>query len=302
MRVSKYVLFVLTVLLLVQCQISYSGLQVNTSIDGASFRYTCSSQTNNVTMIVDDEMVLFLGDDVWQTINQNSYYSGLLDNGTVVGLLEQYERELLFITRTPWNDYVIIVGMNETFFVEMIIECTFNYTHIESVDNIYVIAGGEYILSLRTALSTAMSANDTLNLEMIAWDRSQEARSPLRAYLWSYAYTNHSILSIEENPHVTHWSNSNASEMLYDTHWEIITTTNIARLVANPNEDKWDVEMFPSMTDIFVSLDGELIQILSELEPVERSLDPIMFVVGSAILTVGIISLIIYLRKWRANE
>lgn len=228
---------------------------------------------NNVTLLVDGVHVFFIGDDVWAKTDE--YFPGLTDNDTVLTLMHKYNNELLFITRTPRSEYVTIVAMNESIYVEFIIQCTFEHNVITKVQKIEELTSSTYNDSLKDALSTIMIENATRNLNVTSWEQyTSTINQPVKAYLWSYAYTGNSLY-FEDNPSYSLYSSPNADALLDQLHWEIITIGNITQRIPTgpPDVNMWEYDEIEVLLVFSVDKDGNLIEILSEVLPIDGTDD-----------------------------
>jgi hypothetical protein len=293
MKTGQFLVFMVAILLM--APISSGDLETSwdktgcVSISG----YDSIGQINNVTLNVDNSDILFIGYDVWQRIEQ--YSSGLMDNETVVDLMQHHEDELLFIMPCPRRDYISVVGMNESFYIELLIKCMYEDNVIVQVTSLEVMSGSDYIDSLKTALSTAMDENATRGLNMTAWDRCGHAgSSPLRAHLWSYTYTGGS-LTFGSSPHrVVLWSSPDASDLLQEMHWEIVTEANISQVVSReePDPSTWEHGEIPTQIVMSITLDGELIQVLHEALFIAADYDLTIYLLGGLIGTAAIVVIV----------
>jgi hypothetical protein len=292
MKTGQFVVFMITILLM--APISSGALETSwdrtgcVSISG----YDSTGETNSVTLNVDNSDILFVGYDVWQRAEQ---YSGLMDNETVIDLMQHYEDELLFVMPCPGRDYITVVGMNESFYVEMLIECMYDNNAVVQVTSLEAMSGSNYIDSLKIALSTAMDENTTRGLNVTAWDRCGHAgSSPLRAHLWSYTYTGGS-LTFGDSPHrVVLWSSPDASDLLQEVHWEIVTEANITHSVSHeePDPSTWEHDEIPTQMVMSITQDGELIQVLHEVFPIAADYDLTIYLLGGLIGTAAIVAIV----------
>jgi len=293
MKTGQFLVFMVAILLM--APILSGDLETSWNRTGcvSISSYDSIGQINNVTLNVDNSDILFIGDNVWQEVEQ--YSPGLMDNETVVDLMQHHEDELLFIMPCPRMDYITVVGMNESFYIEMLIECMYEDNAIVQVTSLEVMSSSDYIDSLKTALSTAMDENATRGLNMTAWDRCGHAgSSPLRAHLWSYTYTGGS-LTFGDSPHrVVLWSSPDASDLLQEVHWEIVTEANITHSVSHEEQDPstWEHDEIPTQIIMSITLDGELIQVLHEAFLIAADYNLTIYVLGGLIGTAAIVAIV----------
>lgn len=292
MKPGQFLVFMVAILLMAPISSSDFVTSWNRTSCVSISGYDSIGQINNVTLNVDDSDILFIGDDVWQRVEQ--YFPGLTDNETVVDLMQHHEDELLFIVPCPRRDYITVVGMNESFYIELLIECMYENNVIVQVTSLEVMSSNDYLDPLKTALSTAMDENATRGLNVTAWDRCGHAgSSPLRAHLWSHTYTGGS-LTFGDSLHGVLWSSPDASNLLQEIHWEIVTEANITHSVSHEESDPstWEHDEIPTQIAMSITLDGELIQVLHEVFPIAAGSDFTIYLLGGLICTAAIVAII----------
>jgi len=77
------------------------------------------SPPHNVTLNIDGCEVVFIGEQLDERIEQ--HIPNLLDNDTVVQAMERHADILLFIDKTPQDRYALLVGMNNSHYVEILL-------------------------------------------------------------------------------------------------------------------------------------------------------------------------------------
>lgn len=255
---------------------------------------------HNVTLTVQGHEILFIGQDLDHQIKE--YLPVVLGNESVTRIIEKYAEILLFIDTAVRSGYISLVGMNSTYFVQIMLIYSYNHGEFGNLQEIEVLSGGNYLDSLKTALTVAMQENETRNLNVTAWDKCAPGPGcwpPLRPYIWSYNYTDNSFL-IGDQPSSVIWEHENESELLHHSHWELGTLINTSVLVMPSSDpESWYSTYMELDAVLSVTMDGELIKVLVELIPLAETnvLDVIPYVIVGSAFMVCMVVLVIFKKR-----
>jgi len=255
---------------------------------------------HNVTLNVEGYDVVLIGEDLDERMEQ--HLPNLLDNDTVAQAIGPYADILLFIDEKPQDRYALLVGMNNSHYVEiMLTYASYELGNLTDLQAIEVLSSEEHLTSLKTVLATAMHENETRNLNLNAWnDSGPGGWSALRPYLWSYNYTGESFSFGEMHSSSIVWQHPDHSYLLPQLHWEIKTTLRTSQIVGllfNHKTIQVSVE-----TILSVTMDGELIQVLKMFPPpvfgyLGQPGITLLLAVGSIVLVGAVATIVVFRRR-----
>ncbi len=254
----------------------------------------------NCTLAVDGTDILFIGQDIGNEIEQ--YFGGLMDNATAATLIQQYYQELLFIRRSARDGYVLIAGMNESSYTEILFECTLKpeEPRVKEVVAVEVFSGVSYLESLKSALSTAIQENATRRLNITSWVRCDEnGGPPLQAYLWSQNYTGDLFYS-DRSVCRTIWSHPDSVRLLSALHWEIGTWSYVQQMEC-PTSDpaEWRTVTILAETIVSITMDGDLIEVVAVVYPVSTPWNAMPYILAGSLAAVAVATLAAVMRRRR---
>lgn len=161
---------------------------------------------NDVTMTIDGTDILFRGEDLTAKINK--YYPEILDNQTALQVLSLYEDILMFVRESQNRAYVVMSGLNESHFVEVLFTFDDPYITDRQVSGIEVLSNKSYLDQMKVALKGVVDENVSRRLNITP---------EIAPFLWNYEYTETPLL---REPNFVIFNNESITDLLNSTHWE----------------------------------------------------------------------------------
>lgn len=207
---------------------------------------------HNVTVSIDGHDLLFVGDDLNERINS---VPEVLENESARQEIEKHADSFLFLDKGPWSKYVILVGLNETHYVEILLEFSQQGADLGALQSFEVIADMQLYNSLMAALHELVILNSTMRLNL--------SSSCFTPYLWSYNYTADSFAIPLGSLGTIIWQHGDHENLLSQYHWEIVAWMHTECITYMPDGDPehWESGLVWLMATLSFTLDGELIQI-----------------------------------------
>jgi len=244
---------------------------------------------HNVTLDIGNREYQFVGQDIESWISE--YHPQLSENEMACNLIMNYSNMLLFYDRSPDSGHLLLAGMNNSHYVELIF--TLEYTSTGDLGDVLavdVFFGASYLNSMKTAWLEVVSQNCTHN-----WNISAE----FRPFIWSYNYSDGPI----ESNYETIWQNPDINQSQFAMGWEFHTTS-YQTLTFDPSADpsSWYRKEVWVPASVLVSNDVNVIQIsiqpftIASPTPNGPSLSYVLLIIGVAALGVIICILI---RKYQ---
>ncbi len=260
---------------------------------------------HNVTLTIGEHDVLFIGYDLNQRIETHA--PSVLENDTAVGILNEYRDLLLFMHKdTCEGRYVAFVGLNESCYVEVLVECG-DYAppdyDLGPVLNVEVFSGPEYLESMKTAWLSVLAHNETIPLN-ITTGLGAAPTVWFIPFLWSYDYTGCSFAGCG---FFKDYQDEENLQRLHELHWEFYCVS-WRTYIALPSPTVEERFTCITPTVVSVTTDGVILQKLAYMITAGAtssggSVDylAVTLVAGAGVATVMIVSLLVRRRQRSAG-
>ncbi len=229
---------------------------------------------HNVTLNIGGQDVFFLGQDLNEMVAQ--YTPAILENATVLNVLKNYRDILLFMySKACYSGpvkyrYDLFVGLNESYYVEVMIKSYSqpnNVTNVISIDVYRVLNGSEYLENMKSAWASVVAQNETLGLNISSPQSPDMITWVPGTFLPILCSSNFSLYLNDtgscNSDFMVSYQDDESLSKLHELHWEFLCTAWVA-WTAMPSSDpaSWHTSWYLDLAIVSVATDGTIIQML----------------------------------------